>query len=176
MIVIITKLDAVKRQLETAITLWFQDADPVSIHTLVAAAREILVALNKGGEPMGVDKMTTDLSEKEELKKTITKAQNFFKHGKKDPKTILHFNPENNRFYIIESVHKYREIAKENPTIMAAFILYQMISHPEDVSSPTEPNNLLINTPHIKNRLALIKEKTKFLPELAKITRETGVV
>ena len=33
----VTKLDAARRQLETAITLWFHDGDPVSIHTLAAA-------------------------------------------------------------------------------------------------------------------------------------------
>jgi hypothetical protein len=50
----ITKLDAARRQLETAITLWFHDADPVSVHTLAMAAHGILRALNKkrGGPPM----------------------------------------------------------------------------------------------------------------------------
>ena len=37
----ITKLDAVRRQLETTITLWFHDVDPVSVHTLVMAAHVI---------------------------------------------------------------------------------------------------------------------------------------
>jgi hypothetical protein len=50
----ITKLDAARRQLETAITLWFHDADPISVHTLVMAAHGILKAINKklGGAPM----------------------------------------------------------------------------------------------------------------------------
>ena len=50
----ITKLDAARRQLETAIPLWFQDADPVSVHTLVMAADGIPRAFNKkrGGQPM----------------------------------------------------------------------------------------------------------------------------
>jgi hypothetical protein len=30
----VTKLDAAKKQLETAIMLYFHDGDPVSIHTL----------------------------------------------------------------------------------------------------------------------------------------------
>jgi hypothetical protein len=38
----ITKLDAAKRQLATAIRLYFEDRDPVSVHTLVMAAGEII--------------------------------------------------------------------------------------------------------------------------------------
>ena len=33
--IVVTKLDAARRQLRTAIRLWFQEADPVSIHTLL---------------------------------------------------------------------------------------------------------------------------------------------
>lgn len=43
----ISKIDAAKRQLETAITLYFQNGDPVSIHTLAAAAYDVLHALCK---------------------------------------------------------------------------------------------------------------------------------
>lgn len=38
----VTKLDAVRRQLETAVILWFHDGDPVSIHTLTGAAYQII--------------------------------------------------------------------------------------------------------------------------------------
>src|SRR5438128_1514480 len=50
----VTKLDAVRRQLETAIILWFHDGDPVSIHTLAAAAYQIIYDINahRGGAPM----------------------------------------------------------------------------------------------------------------------------
>jgi len=37
----ISKLDAAKRQLETAIRLYFNEADPVSVHTLAGAAHTI---------------------------------------------------------------------------------------------------------------------------------------
>ncbi len=43
----ITKLDAVLSQLETAIALWFNDGDPLSIHTLASAAYQIIYDLNK---------------------------------------------------------------------------------------------------------------------------------
>jgi hypothetical protein len=49
---IITKLDAARRQLRTAVTLFFQHGDEVAVHTLTAAAHQILIDLLKpqGGE------------------------------------------------------------------------------------------------------------------------------
>jgi hypothetical protein len=42
--VAITKLEAARRQLRVAISLWFQDGDEVSIHTLACTAHEIINA------------------------------------------------------------------------------------------------------------------------------------
>jgi hypothetical protein len=39
--IVVTKLDAARRQLRTAIHLWFNDGDPVSIHALAFAAYEL---------------------------------------------------------------------------------------------------------------------------------------
>jgi hypothetical protein len=36
--IVVTKLDAARRQLKTAIRHGFEDGDPVAIHTLIAAA------------------------------------------------------------------------------------------------------------------------------------------
>lgn len=38
----VTKLDAARRQLETAERLWFLEDDPASIHTLAAAAHRVV--------------------------------------------------------------------------------------------------------------------------------------
>ena len=50
----LSKLEAARRQLETAIKLYFADGDDVSIHSLVAAAYALLRDINeyRGGEPM----------------------------------------------------------------------------------------------------------------------------
>ncbi len=52
----VTKLDCAKRQIETAIMLFFENHDPVSAHTLTGAAYEILRGLNfkAKGEPGSV--------------------------------------------------------------------------------------------------------------------------
>ena len=43
----VTKLDAARRQLRTAIRLWFNDGDLVAIHTLAFAAYEIIHVVSK---------------------------------------------------------------------------------------------------------------------------------
>ena len=50
----LSKLDCARRQLELAIELYFLERDPVSIHTLVGAARQLLADINKhrGGKPL----------------------------------------------------------------------------------------------------------------------------
>ena len=53
---IITKLEAARRQLESAIFLYFEEKDPVSIHTLTAAAYNILrdISAKRNLSPMMV--------------------------------------------------------------------------------------------------------------------------
>jgi hypothetical protein len=47
----LTKVDVARRQLQTAITLWFTNGDPVSVHTLAAAAHEIIHTVTKKRTP-----------------------------------------------------------------------------------------------------------------------------
>ena len=106
----ITKLDAVRRQLETAITLWFHDVDPVSVHTLVMAAHGILKALNKkrGGQPMLGDPMPSIRPGFEKLVADMfVKSSNFFKHGAKDPLATHYFAPKSNQFMILDACQVY---------------------------------------------------------------------
>jgi hypothetical protein len=53
----VTKLEAARRQLRTAIELWFHSGEPVSIHTLAAAAYQVVHDLNrrKKGPPLLLD-------------------------------------------------------------------------------------------------------------------------
>lgn len=91
----ITKIDAAKRQLNTVIVLFFDEGEAVSIHTLSAAAYEILLAVGK--EEVDFHTLAGAECVREEKKKEfldlLHEAKNFFKHGKKDPKAFLDFDP-----------------------------------------------------------------------------------
>jgi hypothetical protein len=47
----IGKLDAARRQLKTAIALWFTGGDPVAVHALAFAAYEIIHTISKKRDP-----------------------------------------------------------------------------------------------------------------------------
>ena len=85
----VSKLEAGKRQLETAIILYFNYGDTVSIHTLSAAAYGVLRDLNekRGGEPMFKEPLwqLMDTPELREYRKLINQPENFFKHSDRNP-------------------------------------------------------------------------------------------
>ena len=65
----IGKLDAARRQLETAIALWFKGGDPVSIHTLAYAAYEIIHTVSKKRNPNRRDLLFDTLLVRDEYRK-----------------------------------------------------------------------------------------------------------
>ena len=55
----ISNLDSARRQLDCAIELWFAEKDIVSVHTLVAAAHQIIHDINRrrGGRDLIFDSL-----------------------------------------------------------------------------------------------------------------------
>lgn len=103
----VTKIDAAVRQLRTAIRLWFQDGDPVAIHTLAAAAHEIAdTLLRKRGEP-GL--LFNNHLIKDEFKKDFNSLlkswPNFFKHANRDHEASIVFDTILNEAIITFTVY-----------------------------------------------------------------------
>jgi hypothetical protein len=94
----ITKLDAAQRQLRTALRLWFCDGDSVSIHTLIAAAHEIIHRLyrNKGLVNLVFDSDLIKDEYRGQVAKKFKEAPSFFKHADRDSDATISFNPEVN--------------------------------------------------------------------------------
>src|SRR3989338_5719430 len=110
----ISKLDAAKRQLDTAIILFFKQADPVSIHTLTAAAHQVLKDIGKLENIKSFLK-DSGLIRKEYEKEYLTiisEAENFFKHADKDPHKLLQFNPQQTESLLLDAVEMYMQITK----------------------------------------------------------------
>jgi len=130
----ISKLDAAKRQLDSAITFYFRDGDPVSMHTLTAAAHEILMVLGKQENVESIIKGHGLKIIKEEYHKeyldTINKAGNFFKHGSKDSNQLLDFNPETTEIFLFDAIEMYFRLTKELPEDMSIFRVWFTINNP----------------------------------------------
>jgi hypothetical protein len=103
----VSKLDAARRQLETAINLWFSGGDTVSIHALSHAAYEIIHVVSKKRQ------RSTELLFDSPLIKDVYRRQwaellkspgNFFKHADRDPEGAIEFAPELSKYFMIFSI------------------------------------------------------------------------
>jgi len=108
----ITKINAARSQLATAIQLYFEDRDPISVHTLAMAAAEIIDRLCTRSETVSIrdDMLATIHPARRGLAKVAwNSAQNFFKHadpGK--PDVLLDFSEERNLFAILMAAYGLR--------------------------------------------------------------------
>jgi hypothetical protein len=124
---IITKLDAAKRQLETVIRLYFHNEDPVSIYTLLCAAYNIVRDVNKkrGGPPMLIKDDLIEVYVKTEyqqqMRKKLNEPENFFKHADRDHAETIEVNPAASEFMILDAVRGYSGITGEWTPLFRVF-------------------------------------------------------
>lgn len=105
--VTVTKLDAARRELRTAIELWFNDGDPVSIHALVYSAHEIIHVISrhrKRDRDLLFDSIVIKDEYRSEWSLFLKQAGNFFKHADKDPEGSIDFNPALSELFIFMSI------------------------------------------------------------------------
>jgi hypothetical protein len=110
----VTKLDAARRQLDTAITLWFNDGDTVSTYTLSHAAYEVIHNLTsehrKGALIFDAPMVRGEY--RKEVNSRLRNPANFFKHaarGKAENPTIEFF-PKVSEIFMLFSSHALRMI------------------------------------------------------------------
>jgi hypothetical protein len=123
----VSKLDASKRQVDTAIKLFFGEGDPVSIHTLTEASYEILECLMKakGDFPIAkdVELYIKDEHQKEALK-MMNKPRNFFKHGSRDANETIEFNPRSTTFLLWDAVRMYMKLTNGSSIPMQFYMTW----------------------------------------------------
>lgn len=133
----ISKIDAARRQLDTAIRLYMSGRDDVSIHTLAHAAHRVLmdVAAKKGidgylfGHLMGVIKPEM----KDEFLTKMNAAANFFKHADRDSGEVLEFNPEQTVFWLWDACILYQSLTGEYTDLMQCYWTWFGIQYPDAI-------------------------------------------
>lgn len=118
----ISKLDAARRQLETAVGLYFNESDPIAIHTLTAAGHQILADLNRsrGGAPTLVESILQYIrpDQIDEARRRLNAAANFFKHADRDPAKVQVFDPTQTEFMLLDACYNYEGLTGElTPTL-----------------------------------------------------------
>lgn len=132
----ISKLDAAKRQLDSAIALFFHSGDVISIHTLASASYDLLKALcDKNGINNYMVKNESFVREdkKMEFRQAINKAQNFFKHADRDHNSILEFSPEFSEYFLWDATHMYSQLTSEHPPLFMLYRLWIAAKHPDTI-------------------------------------------
>lgn len=133
---LITKLDAARRQLRTAIELWFNDGDPVSIHALAYASYEIIHTLSrrKGVSNLLYDSSYIKEESREKLNIALKQAAGFFKHAQKDPDKEIEFSPAISEGFIIFSLIALQASGESLGDEEFAFMTWDGICHPESLT------------------------------------------
>ena len=137
----ITKIDAARRQLDTAIDLWFREGDPVSIHTLASAARRIVLDLcGHRGIHLGLfDPSFLPKGKEQEYKNMLRKAETFFKHAKDDPHNSIRFNPKFTEVYLLDAADSFFRLTGSNTLLMTAFWLRVFLFNPKILTRDLVP-------------------------------------
>jgi hypothetical protein len=131
--IFVGKIDAARRQIETAIWLRFNNGDPVSIHTLCCAGYAILRVLN---ELVGGEMMLKDLwrmlegEDRETFLKFINRPDNEFKHAERNPLAIAELDTRWTDALLREAAQVYYKLADEScPPLMSLYVTWHGVHY-----------------------------------------------
>jgi len=168
--VTVTRQDVTREQLHTGMWLWFNEADAVSIYTLVHAA---LTVLNDVGRKQGFSSHVYNKEMHKTFGKRLTMAPNFFKHANTDPHKALRFCPGLTELWMFDAANLYGKIYGSWTPMMRTFGCRFLLEHELAARVlPTElqeflPQGILIEQ---INKLG----RTEFFEEVYPLFREEG--
>src|ERR1035437_10407178 len=134
---VVTKLDAARRQLATAIERWFGDKDEVSIHTLSFASYEVIDAVSKKRgrtQDLLFDAKIVKDEYRKEFKLFVKKSANFFKHADRDPDATIEFHPIFSEMFIIFSIVGLNSVGIASNKYELAFTWWYCLNHPDTLT------------------------------------------
>jgi hypothetical protein len=143
----VSKLDAARRQIESAISLWFSDGDEVAIHTLTAAGHQVCHALTKSkGEKASIlfNMDWLALEYHKDYKQFILRPENFFKHATKDadPLAAITFNRSLTDVYVFDACNLFHRLNGKrtalNDGVSVSISAYAPRAGPKRVSASTQ--------------------------------------
>jgi len=142
--IVIDKLDAARRQLESAITIFFDNGDVVSQHTLISAAHGIVydLAQQRGVGGSIKDSPLVSTENRAGFINKIHLPQNFFKHGRADAGTKLAFRYQVSPFYLFDALRLYVLLAGAATEVMRVFLVWFQLRYPDLFCYPAAEEDL----------------------------------
>lgn len=129
----LTKMEAARRQLKAAITLWFQGGDAVAVHTLAGAAYQIIhdICVAKSAGPLLFDSPLIRDEYRKEAVNLLKHDVNFFKHADKAPDGTTDFPPATSELFMMGAIWGLQNLALERDVEEKAYFVWFTIQHPE---------------------------------------------
>jgi hypothetical protein len=110
------KLEVARRQLREVIWMFFHERDAISIHTLVAAAHQILDDLaRQKGLPSIRHNPLMHKDKKKIWINNLNRIQNFFKHADRNPQDKIMFHPAISCYFITDAIQLYNRLSPNSP-------------------------------------------------------------
>lgn len=168
----VSKLDAARRQICTAIQLFMNGGDDIATHTLTAAAFRVTRDLCDAAElkDYSATKMIEDRVKpeyKDRIWKKLHESANFFKHANADPDEMHEFNPEQTMFLIFLTILQYEGLTGEKIAQMIVFRLWFMVEFPQVFNLPQESAALVQRLDH--------SNKQKFYHDTLMVVHSLGL-
>lgn len=138
----ITKLEAARRQLDTAIRLLFTQDDAVSVHTLAHAAFGILKGLadyHDENRVLNAAKSIAQRTNEKEFWKSFNRTGNYFKHADKDATEVLSEVPEEENEALIHlAIEIYKDLNAPISTGIQVFDIWWRCINFENINDAEE--------------------------------------
>jgi len=153
-----------------SIKLYFNFDDPVSIHTLSAAAYNVLRDINKkrGNDPVLIKEWIPQYLIRPEKQKEywalINEAENFFKHAEKDTEAVLAFRPGETELLLWEAGSLYQRLTGELPPLIRVYRGWFLMHHVDYFTELSGEDKA--NIDRMKYRLS---DRGKYFKELLEI-------
>lgn len=142
--IVVDKLDAALRQLESAITMFFENWDVVSQHTLISAAYGVLYDLGKqrgiGGSVK--DSPLVRPEDRSGFIRAIHLPQNFFKHARKDSGAKLAFRYQVSHFFLFDAIRLFVLLCGSATETMKVFLVWFQLRYPDLFCFPAAEDDM----------------------------------
>jgi hypothetical protein len=117
LVLTVTRRDALVRELDTAIWLWFFEKDPLSIHLIVGAAYTCLCDLGKDDGKAPVAKTWVGATR-------FTTAYDWLRHAASDPNDVIDFPYRTNELMLWDALISFEKIFGGRSAYMMTFQAY----------------------------------------------------
>lgn len=135
---VLTKLDAARTQLHMAVELFFSNADPISVFTLVSAAHGVLrdIASARDIKKSFKDSPLIADSERAAYLKAVHAPQNFFKHANNDPNGRIAFRYKLTPLLILDAAVLWVALGEDLTWQLKVFLMWAQLEFPDLLCYP----------------------------------------